>query len=265
VLAHQSEDTTAAKASTLGLMTTDAYPAKIRPLTARSVVLSTLLGYHPPELPVSALVRAGDLFGIAERSIRVALSRLVADGDLVATNATYRLSPRLVRRQLRQDDSAFPPAKPWHGDWLMAVVTSTARPLADRVALRKAMTDSRYAELREGVWLRPDNLVQSTDELVTEQCTTFSGRYLDPAALARLLWDLDAWNDIALRLTGALTTTPDLRNGFIVIAEVVHHLAHDPILPPLLLPDDWAGTTLRERFVAFRDCYAKRLRDYCAT
>ena len=42
----------------------------------------------------------------------------------------------------------------------MAVVTTPARPQAERVALRKAMIDLRLAELREGVWLRPDNLVR---------------------------------------------------------------------------------------------------------
>ncbi|TMR26179.1 hypothetical protein ETD96_41735, partial [Actinomadura geliboluensis] len=45
----------------------------IRPLTARSVVLSTLLGVHPPRLPARHLVRVGDLFGIAEGTIRVCL------------------------------------------------------------------------------------------------------------------------------------------------------------------------------------------------
>ncbi|MDQ3757078.1 MAG: PaaX domain-containing protein, C- domain protein, partial [Actinomycetota bacterium] len=45
-----------------------------RPLTARSVLLSTLLGAHPPELPVQVLVRSGELFGMAEGTVRVALS-----------------------------------------------------------------------------------------------------------------------------------------------------------------------------------------------
>ncbi|MDT4936583.1 MAG: phenylacetic acid degradation operon negative regulatory protein, partial [Pseudonocardiales bacterium] len=38
---------------------TDRNLPTIQPLTARNVVLSTLLGYHPPELPISALVRVG--------------------------------------------------------------------------------------------------------------------------------------------------------------------------------------------------------------
>src|ERR1700694_5682754 len=37
-----------------------------RPLTARSVIASTLLGTAGLALPVPALIRAGELFGIAE-------------------------------------------------------------------------------------------------------------------------------------------------------------------------------------------------------
>ena len=46
---------------------------RLAPLTARSVLLSVLLGSHPPELPVRALVGAAELFGISHGSARVAL------------------------------------------------------------------------------------------------------------------------------------------------------------------------------------------------
>src|SRR5215469_11147033 len=182
----------------------DRHLPAIEPLTARSVVLSTLLGYHPPELPVRALVRVGGLFDIAERSIRVALSRLVAEGDLLAENGTYRLTERLVRRQAQQEDSASPRSKPWTGDWAMAVVTSSARPLADRVALRKQMVDLRYTELREGVWIRPDNLIHRIDDLVVDQCTFFTCQYVDEHDLVQRLWNLPAWADTARHLDAAL-------------------------------------------------------------
>lgn len=65
----------------------------LRPLTARSIVLSTLLGHHPPRLPARALVRVGELFGIAEGTVRVALSRMVAAGDLYQSDGSYALTP----------------------------------------------------------------------------------------------------------------------------------------------------------------------------
>jgi phenylacetic acid degradation operon negative regulatory protein len=234
----------------------------IKPLTARSVVLSVLLGYHPPELPVSALVRVCGLFDIAERATRVALSRMVAEHDLVSDNGVYRLTDRLIRRQIRQEESASPPARPWCGDWQMAVVTSPARPQADRVALRKNMVDLRLAELREGVWIRPDNLVREADGVITEQCTSFTCRYPDPAELVSRLWDLEGWARDARQLHDEMASPTSLRADFMLIAEAVRHLRLDPYLPEELLPPGWPGQRLRDRYIAFRDDYAQRLREY---
>ena len=74
----------------------------LQPLTARSVILSVLLGTHPPRLPVKILVRTAELFGISEGTTRVALSRLAADGDVVAEDRDYRLTARLLDRQRRR-------------------------------------------------------------------------------------------------------------------------------------------------------------------
>src|SRR6201998_1893356 len=87
----------------------DRHLPSITPLTARSVALSTLLGYHPPALPISALVKVGELFGIRDRAIRVALTRMVRDGDVTIDNGVYRLSWRMLRRQVQQDALAPPP------------------------------------------------------------------------------------------------------------------------------------------------------------
>jgi phenylacetic acid degradation operon negative regulatory protein len=236
----------------------------IEPLTARSIVLSTLLGYHPPALPVSVLVRVGALFGIADSTTRAALSRLVAAGDLTAAEGVYRLADRLARRQAAQDDAASPSTRPWDGGWEMAVVTTPARPQSDRVALRKAMTDMRLAELREGVWMRPDNLARHADDIVTGQCTFLQCRHPDPAGLARQLWDLTAWAGTAQTLRSELDGVRDLRDGFLLIAQTVRHLRQDPFLPDALLPSGWPGNQLRQRFTIYRDQYAQRLREFSA-
>ncbi len=73
-----------------------------RALTARSVVASTLLGMTPPRLSSQLLVRSGELFGIAEGTTRVALSRMVAAGELEAVGGSYQLAGHLLTRQERQ-------------------------------------------------------------------------------------------------------------------------------------------------------------------
>ncbi|MED7923072.1 PaaX family transcriptional regulator C-terminal domain-containing protein [Nonomuraea sp. LP-02] len=227
-------------------------------LSARSAVLSALLGSHPPRLPARHLVRIGALFGVAEGTVRVALSRMVAAGDLVQENGFYTLSPRLVERQARQDESRDPHIRPWDGTWEVAVVTAERRAPADRAALRHAMTALRLAELREGTWMRPANLVRSAwPEVVTAQCTLIDGRpHGDPTPL---LWDLDGWAAEARRLEGALERADGLAEGFLVSAAVLRHLLADPLLPPELLPADWPGAELRARYDAFDARYREVL------
>src|SRR4051812_31262220 len=73
-----------------------------RDLTARSVLLSVLLGSDPPQLPVQLLVRTTELFGIAEGTTRTALSRMTSAGEVRGGDGVYRLvSAGLLARQAR--------------------------------------------------------------------------------------------------------------------------------------------------------------------
>jgi phenylacetic acid degradation operon negative regulatory protein len=222
----------------------------LQPLTARSAVLSTLLGAHPPRLSARSLVRVGELFGIAEGTIRVALSRMVAAGDLTQVNGDYQLTRRLRDRQSRQDQSRDPTTRPWDGDWEIAVVTAARRSPAERTAFRTAMTELRLAELREGTWLRPANLTRERPALVAEQCTFLVGRPETPG-LAGSLWDLPGWAERARELTEALDEATDLASTFMLAAAVLRHFLADPLLPAELLPADWPGTRLRTRYEEF--------------
>lgn len=229
----------------------------LRPLTARSAVLSTLLGAYPPRLPARSLVRVGELFGIAEGTIRVALSRMVAAGDLRQADGDYALTERLARRQARQDQSRSPATRPWSGDWEIVVVTADRRSPAARTAFRQRMAGLRLAEVREGTWLRPANL----DRHLDVPCLVLTGRPDgDPAALAASLWDLPAWAAHAHRLHDALTDTDDLAASFIISAAVLRHLVADPVLPPALLPADWPGERLRTRYEHFDASFRSVLR-----
>jgi phenylacetic acid degradation operon negative regulatory protein len=125
------------------------------------------------------------------------------------------------------------------------------------------MTGLRLAELREGVWMRPANLVRERDATALEQCDYFLSRPArDAGELARCLWDLDGWAVDARRLHGLLGDSSDLVDGFLLTAEVLHHLLIDPVLPVELLPADWPGEELRSRYLDFSVRYAQRLREY---
>lgn len=93
-------------------------------MTARSVVLSVLLGAHPAWATASDLIRLTADFGIKETTLRVALTRMVGAGDLIRSADGYRLSDRLLARQARQDEAMRPQTRAWHGDWHVVIVTS---------------------------------------------------------------------------------------------------------------------------------------------
>lgn len=228
---------------------------KLRPLSARSAVLSLLLGAHPPELPVRELVRAAEDFGIADQTLRVALTRMVAAGDLQRTDATYRLSERLIERQHRQDEAVEPATRAWHGQWEFVVITAIGRSSADRAELRSDLARLRLAELREGVWVRPANLKRDWPDTLGPLVQRFTGKPDgDPDALAAQLWDLPAWSETGRALLDAFNASVgEPAQRFTIAAAIVRHLLSDPILPPPLVPDTWPADELRAAYSAYRD------------
>jgi len=238
------------------------------PLTARSVLASALLGEDPPELPVAHLVHLAGLFGINGNRARVALSRMAANGEVTTDGSgRYRLTGHLLERQSRQTGSRRGETLPWRGGWTMVVVTTTGRSAEDRSDLRRRLRLARLSELREGVWLRPDNLAHRLDPTDLPDVELFSARPDgDPGELAAALWDVDGWATEARRLLGRLDEfepagPTDLAPGFVLSAAVLRHLQADPLLPDQLLPGDWPGPELRRTY----DQWDRRYRHVLAT
>ena len=223
----------------------------LRPLSARSVVASTLLGCHPPELPTAALVEMGKLYGVAEGTLRVALSRMLSAGELEAIEGGYRLAGPLLGRQIRQEEGWRPTLREWDGAWTMAVVVVAGRSAGTRAELRAAMVALRLAELREGVWLRPDNLDVALTTEVLDRVRILRSRDDDPAELAATLWDLPGWIRTGRGLLDEMATATDIPGRFVAAAGMVRHLLTDPVLPGELLPDDWPGDALRTAYTNF--------------
>lgn len=232
----------------------------LRPLSARSVVLSLLLGAHPPELAVKDLVRAVAPFGVGGSTLRAALSRMVAAGDLVRADAVYRLSDRLLARQRRQDEAVHPSTRAWDGDWEMVVITATGREPAERAGLRARLTALRLAELREGVWLRPANLSRPLPADLEGLAQTCAARPDTPGPeLAALLWPVDAWAATARALLARIVGADDPAERLTSCAAAVRHLLADPVLPPELLPAHWPGAELRAAYARYRGEFAGSL------
>ncbi|MHB8680916.1 MAG: PaaX family transcriptional regulator C-terminal domain-containing protein [Acidimicrobiales bacterium] len=239
------------------------------PLTARSVLASTLLGATPPELPVSQLVHVTGLFGINENRARVALSRMVSAGEATTDGVgRYRLAGHLLERQQRQSVSRAGRTGQWHGGWHVVVLTTVGSRAEVRGERRRALARSRLGELRQGVWLRPDNLPLVLDHDVRGDAAVFVGRPEgDPVVLAAQLWDLAGWASTARELVDELAALPprvpdDLAPGFVLSAAVLRHFQADPLLPAALLGPDWPGSELRHVYDDWDARYRKVLADW---
>jgi phenylacetic acid degradation operon negative regulatory protein len=243
-------------------------------LSARSVILSTLLGTDPPELPVAALVAVTDLFGLGEGTVRTSLSRMTARAEITTSgDGRYRLAGALLARQSRQSASRQAERLEWPGGWRQLVVTADNRDAASRAALRRAATELRLAEQREGVWLRPDNLPadrgHAARAVVDAQgvwATLWPDR--DSGELAAALWDLDGWSHRATELRREMAAllgrlddgdTGALAPGFVVSAAVLRHFQADPLLPVELLGRSWPGGRLRVDYDRFDGAYRRLL------
>ena len=228
-------------------------------MTARSVVLSVLLGAHPAVATAGDLLRLTADFDIKETTLRVALTRMVGAGDLVRSDDGYRLSDRLLARQRRQDAALHPVTRDWDGSWITVVVTAVGADPRARAALRTGLLHNRFAELREGVWLRPDNLQEALPAEIHRRARVLQSRDESPADLAALLWDLPGWAKTATRLLLEMDRATGIPDQFMVAAAMVRHLLTDPVLPAALLPADWPADRLRASYSEFAGHLAARL------
>ncbi|OBG28829.1 transcriptional regulator [Mycobacterium sp. 852002-51057_SCH5723018] len=249
-----------------------------RPLSARSVLASALLGADRPQLAVAELVAVASLFGISGGAARTCLWRMASNGELTSDGGTYALAGHLLERRQRVDEASRIPdvaTREWDGTWELAVVSAERRSAADRLDLRKAATALHLAELREGIWIRPDNLdpqrLPTMRAVLDRQCVHFHGAATDIAEdTVRSLFSLDEWADDANRLLAAMhseldTTGRRADSGaafsfqFALSIAVVRHLQLDPLLPDALIPADWPGNQLRATYRRFDDAFKRRM------
>lgn len=247
----------------------------LRPLTPRSIVLSVLLGTHPPAMPVRRLLEVTALFGISDGTVRTALSRMVAAGELVGNDGVYRLDGPLLARQREQDAGRADPPATWDGSWWFAVVTAERRSLADRRNFRRSAAGARLGELRADTWIRPANIdvPRDLDGVVLTRGPLVTG---DDRELAARLWDLGTLDRRARAHADRVSAAVDmLREGerdpvlaegalpdaFVELAAAQRHLRAEPQLPTELAPST-APADLRRSYRVAVALFQQRLREF---
>ena len=260
-------------------------PESTRPaFSARSVVLSLLLGSHPPSLPTAVLVDVATLFGISPGTTRTALSRMAAKGDIDAGGDGYRLAGSLTDRQRQQDAGRRAATPEWDGRWITVTPRRSARSLADRRDLRRWLERAGFGELRPDYWLRPANVdsldlrpisvdfdvIITVGEIIVDDVDTLVGVLWpidDLEATARR--HIDESGRLRARLDAAVDGSDDkfdegrwLVDAFTESADVVRFLMREPRLPPSLVPRPWSPDLLRIEYDDLEAAFQRRLGDF---
>src|SRR5262245_4653196 len=226
--------------------------------SARSFVLDLLSTLRRGSMPVRALVEAAALFGIAGGSVRVALTRLLAEGLVERDErGEYRLGAGAEpgRRRVAGWRDLAAQLRPWSGAWVAVLDARAPERLAQRRS-RHALELLGFRALRRGLSLRPDNLAGGLPRL-REQLAELG---LAPGPLGRELRDLDALSEArALSLWDAEALVASYRRhcreieastrrlrargaeqamveSFRVGGAALRALAKDPLLPEPIVP-----------------------------
>ena len=235
--------------------------------TAKSLLLDLLSTLRRGTMPVQALVEAGLLFGIAENSTRVTLTRLTAAGTVERdARGRYRLSaePGPVGRRATSWRNRERGLRRWNGDWL-GVLDGPRQPAAsprssrsERTRRRRALGLLGFAPLTPALAVRPDNLPLRVDairaelhELGLAPGNLVTGlRNLDPVtdARARRAWDGDAIRTehraMLARIGESSRALPHqtaeraMVDSFLLGGRAIRQLILDPQLPDELVPGD---------------------------
>jgi phenylacetic acid degradation operon negative regulatory protein len=211
-------------------------------------------------MPVRALVEAGALFEVAEGSVRVALSRLLADGLVERDErGSYRLGAgaQAVSERVAGWRRIDERVREWSGGWLAVLAAGPApRARSAAAAHARALRLLGFRELARGLAVRPDNLAGGIETVRAELARlglapgalVCALRELDPVseARARGLWDAEALVAGYRRGVRALDTSRSrlparseaaaMVESFRLGGAMLRQLALDPLLPEPIVP-----------------------------
>jgi phenylacetic acid degradation operon negative regulatory protein len=253
-----------------------------RPLRGGSLIVTVFGDAIMPRggaIALSSLIRLATPFGLNERLVRTATTRLAHDGWVDARRdgrlSEYRLSKIGHERFADATQRVYGgPTAHWGGRWTLLVWPTLGA--ADRQRVRKELAWQGFGEISGNVFAhpetQPEDVVPHTLAALPRDVLVFDAHLTDhlaPDTLVRLGWDLadlgKRYQRFVQRFERALNAldAPQPRSiepqsAFIVRTLLIHeyrklHL-RDPLLPHRLLPQRWPGTRARE---LCRDIYRR--------
>jgi phenylacetic acid degradation operon negative regulatory protein len=183
------------------------------------------------------------------------------------TRREYRLTERGRILALGGRDPVTAWARPWDGQWRMVVFDLPETKSATRTRLRRFLKDHGFGYLQNSVWITPDPLgtvmtqwgtgQQDVESLITFEARPCSGE--SNAAMVAGAWDFDQINAHYAKCLTVLEDLPEpgtltrkaaapLRRWARAEREAwLDAVSGDPLLPRLLLPNDYLGERVWEQ------------------
>jgi len=230
-------------------------------VTPRRVVLNLARVAPQRSLSIRHLLAVGGLFGLNANAMRVAVTRLTAEGLLESDErGSYRLGPAAaaIHEHVEEWRRGEARVRPWKGEWLAVTVPAATARAVRRVSL-EALARLGLREGMPGVWVRPDNLRLSLDATnerlralgLEDDAELFRARDFSRRLAARFaadLWPLRglqrSYESAQRNLQRSLEQLADmpretaLVQSYLLGGEAIRVLATDPLLPEQIMPTE---------------------------
>lgn len=249
-------------------------------IAARTVIEAFLPSVGSIDL--STLYTEANAVGIGDQTLRLAIRRLVASGEVEQHGrgraGTLKLTSLGQARQTRdgiglalafgQDGGSIRWDKTWH----LVAISAPERDRAVRDGLRRELLAAGAATISTGLFATAHDLEDMLDSsvrshLVTATATALNIRgVVQPAEIAELLWPsapiITAYDAITRALDRDDASQPSTVRRLRLAHALERAIRFDPLIPPEMRSAPWPPTTLRtawtERWSAISDDNATR-------
>ena len=229
------------------------------------------------QVPMRALNRLLDVFGIGESTSRVVLSRMRREGWFTTNRDGRQTSYALTGRSIRMLDEGrariFDRGRDdWDGTWRMIIYAVPEQSRGERDQVRRTLAWHGFGPLAAATWISPHPRLETVRSALADLSATrmdlLESRSLSRAAdreMAFRCWDLEGLGCDYLKLISAYEQLPApaelaalpgpqaLRRQVELVASYRTLPFRDPDLPAALLPEGWPGRRAHSLFIAAHD------------
>ena len=248
------------------------------------LIFGLMAAFNKPEYTIQDLIYLIKPFHVSESSLRTTLSRMSNRGVLQSKREGRRAFYRFTAKGSAISNNVArsfisPDWSQWDESYWGILFSIPEINKNLRHKIRKKLSAFRFAPLHPGFWIRPFNAIEKIklvlkDIFNNKNCQVIKFTQFKAAFHNDIdrLWHLKKINDgfckgaqlIKKKRQKMKNLSPKqaLVEKMAVGEKVVKALFKDPLLPPVLLPEDWQGHNLRAAFLKWDQDITQLARPY---